>query len=567
MMNIEQITSRLAKLPDQQLQQYAMMHKSDPYIMALAVSESNRRKEMRAAIQGAQGMQEQPKVADMALAAMAPQQSPDDAGIAQLPAGNMDFADGGIVAFADGGGVERYQSGGTPYESPYDRMNRLNRERVAAERAERLARIEAAGGNTTPYSEQMGNVGRFIDQYVPDPIDLFKTVIQAPGYGWGREARSATPTSLPTGQTQPTPQQIEAASQPKPAPKPPSAGLGGTKEAAALQGARVPGTTPAATTAPAAAGTPAAPGYANLNVEQMYKDALAKASAEPDPLAEERKTLGQERVKAKEEEATGLEAIQNQFNNIFSGRKERLATKEAEIAKMGNQSLGLSLLQAGAAMMSTPGGIGAAVGKGIDVGSKQYIAGLDRLNSAKDKLSDARDRLEEIEAQRGELSARELFKARNEVKNVGISVRDDLIKAKMDMNKVNRETATKMVDSQLAVAKTVYEQTETTGRTKLQTEATLAAAATRASGKGELTPNQRAEIANKAMDNVTASLKSNVPLQIKAAKDPAYLQQLVQSETARLMAAAEGRTMAPAPGAPSPGGTSLKYNPKTGKIE
>jgi hypothetical protein len=69
------------------------------------------------------------------------------------------------------------------------------------------------------------------------------------------------------------------------------------------------------------------------------------------------------------------------------------------------------------------------------------------------------------------------------------------------------------------------------------------------------------------MDNVNATLKANVPLQMKAAKDPAYLQQLVQAETARLMAAAEGRTMAPAPGAASPGGTSLKYNPATGKIE
>jgi hypothetical protein len=108
MIDVNKITSTLAKLPDAQLQQYAQMHKADPYIMALAMSESNRRKEMRSAGQGAQGMQEQPKVVDQMVAEMAPQQLPEDQGIGQLNAGNMNFAGGGIIAFADGGDVERY---------------------------------------------------------------------------------------------------------------------------------------------------------------------------------------------------------------------------------------------------------------------------------------------------------------------------------------------------------------------------------------------------------------------------------------------------------------------------
>ena len=108
MIDVNKITSTLAKLPDQQLQQYAQMHKSDPYIMALAMSESNRRKELRSAGPGAQGGQEQPKVVDQMVAEMAPQRLPEEQGIGQLPAGDMNFADGGIVAFAGGGDVERY---------------------------------------------------------------------------------------------------------------------------------------------------------------------------------------------------------------------------------------------------------------------------------------------------------------------------------------------------------------------------------------------------------------------------------------------------------------------------
>lgn len=101
MINVNQITSRLASMPDQALQQYAAMHKNDPYTMALALAESNRRKQMR---QGAQ-MQapQQPKVVDQEIAGMA-QPMPEDTGIGQLPAPNMQgMAEGGIVAFRKGG--------------------------------------------------------------------------------------------------------------------------------------------------------------------------------------------------------------------------------------------------------------------------------------------------------------------------------------------------------------------------------------------------------------------------------------------------------------------------------
>jgi hypothetical protein len=109
MINVNQITSRLASMPDQALQQYAAMHKNDPYTMALALAESNRRKQMR---QGAQ-MQapQQPKVVDQEIAGMA-QPMPEDTGIAQLPAPNMQsMAEGGIVAFEDGGEVPGYAEG------------------------------------------------------------------------------------------------------------------------------------------------------------------------------------------------------------------------------------------------------------------------------------------------------------------------------------------------------------------------------------------------------------------------------------------------------------------------
>ena len=91
--SMTKITSVLSQMSDAELQQYAKLNKSDPYTMALVVSEANRRKE------GGMPTQEAPTVVDQQIAGMA---LPEDQGIAQLPVGNMDFASGGIVAFQTG---------------------------------------------------------------------------------------------------------------------------------------------------------------------------------------------------------------------------------------------------------------------------------------------------------------------------------------------------------------------------------------------------------------------------------------------------------------------------------
>jgi hypothetical protein len=118
MLNVNQLTSQLAKMPDPMLQKYAAMHKNDPYTVSLALAESNRRKAMRVGAAPMPG--EQPKVVDQGIAEiaaptqqmpqqMAQQQLPENTGIGQLPAQNMQgMADGGIVGFAgDQGSVTR----------------------------------------------------------------------------------------------------------------------------------------------------------------------------------------------------------------------------------------------------------------------------------------------------------------------------------------------------------------------------------------------------------------------------------------------------------------------------
>jgi len=105
--DVNLITKTLAGLqPDSALQQYAMLHKNNPYILSLAKSESDRRKQLRTAAQGNPG--QMPTVADREIAGMAPapmmaqQQLPENQGIAQIPTPNIQrMADGGIAGYAD----------------------------------------------------------------------------------------------------------------------------------------------------------------------------------------------------------------------------------------------------------------------------------------------------------------------------------------------------------------------------------------------------------------------------------------------------------------------------------
>lgn len=168
MINVNQITSQLAKMPDQALQQYASMHKNDPYTVSLALAESNRRKEMRAGAMA--GGQQPPTVVDQDISEMTPpaQQLPEDVGIGQLPAPNIEgMAGGGIVAFDEGGEVPAYAAGdlvelpgglgiygqGSFGQQPgdaalQDRINRIqaNPRMAASDKAALIAQARAEAG-------------------------------------------------------------------------------------------------------------------------------------------------------------------------------------------------------------------------------------------------------------------------------------------------------------------------------------------------------------------------------------------------------------------------------------
>ena len=390
MLNVNQITSQLSGMPDQALQQFAAMHKNDPYTLSLAISESNRRKQMRAGAQAGMAGQKQPTVADQAIAGMnaAPQPQagglPEEQGIGALPAANMQgMADGGIVGYADGGptyynpasqaalqpfggpseddgrsstfgqflsNIPEWLSGGKKGEAErvqQERRLQLERQRInadpgllsrltPAERAERMAQVNAIDA-------QLAQLRGTTPSAKPTPGQAFPTSI-APQVTPGATAPSVTAAPV-TGQF------IDART---PAPKAP----GKTKSAA--------GTTSAA---PKDDGLEAI--YAKLEKlggDEETKKGIKGYQDEVDASIAALKT-------AREEGRPQGDA--------YAAYKASLDKDAAAAQGKEDKNLKMALINAGLAMMGGKSQYAMQnIAEGAQVGTKQYQAGLDKLEEA-----------------------------------------------------------------------------------------------------------------------------------------------------------------------------------------
>lgn len=173
-------------MPDPMLQKYAAMHKDDPYTVSLALAESNRRKAMRVGAAPMPG--EQPKVVDQGIAEiaaptqqmpqqapqqMAQQQLPENTGIGQLPAQNMQgMADGGIVGYAGDQGSVTRMTGADLFDKALDTEGITDPLRRAFAKAihgqESSGRINAPTSNRGAGGPMQVRTGAWTDVATPD---------------------------------------------------------------------------------------------------------------------------------------------------------------------------------------------------------------------------------------------------------------------------------------------------------------------------------------------------------------------------------------------------------------
>lgn len=415
MINVNQITSQLARLPDPALQKYAQMHKDDPYIMALTMSEFNRRKQTR---QGAQmNAPEQPKVVDQAIQSMgAPM--PEDVGIAQLPAGNMNFADGGIVAFSDGGDVPRYQSQGLvrgyshgmvdpsglfglgPEAMAYDqaRVDEILARRKAAERAALIKHLETAAPETAQRMKQedaaASTAPSAAGRLSAGDRALRQQPAAAPGPGTGAP-RQRLPSDDPGA----------AAGQP--------ARASSAQDPLIAQLLRPVSATPT-NFEPSQATMPTAEGIQNL-----FAASRPKPEDVVDPFAEQRQELTNLATLQNAQEQAALEKQIKERGLLGEKQEARLKAREEKLGKQEKDLGPLAMIQAGFAIM---GGQSRSalqnIGLGAQVGFKGYREGLEKLEASRERIEDGLERIETARRSEGILNDQQRSALRREGNNI-----------------------------------------------------------------------------------------------------------------------------------------------------
>jgi hypothetical protein len=389
MINVNQITAQLARMPDQALQRYAQMHKADPYILSLALAESNRRKQMR---QGAQmNAPEQPKVADQAIAGMG-------SGVAALPAPNLQgmeqtMAAGGIVAFDEGGEVERYQSQGL---------------------------VQPPAGSMFPPGSIMGMFQRG-DMDLPEGALL----------GTTDEARRMLRRQIEEEKRRREQEAAASIESRRIANRAAS-----MREQAATPGSAAP--SPDTGGPRRNTGTPSAPAASARDdlIERLLKPVepvkvdFTPSTARPldaegilalqrqfevnpetvtDPFLDRRQAVAAAQRAAAEDALAKRKKQIEEMGVLGADREARLKAREEKLGKQEKDLGPLALLQAGFAMMSGASPFALQnMGVGAQSGLKTYSEGLDKLAAAKDRLDDAFGQLETARRSERMLTDREL---------------------------------------------------------------------------------------------------------------------------------------------------------------
>ena len=557
MADFTNMTERLALMPDPALQQFAQMHRDDPFTLALAVSESNRRKKMRTAQQGLAGMQQQAPVADQEIAQMNEPAMPENVGIgalpapvlAGMPAGGIageeemepqTMAGGGLVAFADGGNVERYQSAGLTRpqfvqdimalpQAFDDYKQRLREE--DARRAEMDRRMAQARADRLAAQQKTSFANYLFGSPETEAAGLAELadISNARNLSGTDRRLAANPRSLDV--SSPAAAAVAATQTPSPTdpnfrrlPDPRMAGITLPDLRSAAGAPAAPGAAPDA--APGA--NPAVPGGGLGDLNALYNRILA-GQTYTDPAAAQLTALETKEREAAQAEKTALERDQAKFAEAFKGREARLGKREAEIGKQKDTNTGLAFLNAGLAIMSTPGGLATAIGKGAQVGTQQFAAGLDKIRSAQEKLDEARDRMEELKLNRDEMSAKEVRAAESKIRQVGIDAQKRGIDGVRQAAGVNRETAKTLFDKTVQVGAT---REEIASRERIAaTQERGVAARANAGLQATLSSPERLAFASELRKTITADKPQGDPLEAyrritEAKREPMSMEQL-----------------------------------------
>jgi hypothetical protein len=188
---------------------------------------------------------------------------------------------------------------------------------------------------------------------------------------------------------------------------------------------------------------------------QMYLNAQ-EAVPLVDPAGGMREDLGKELVSGAESRAKKLKEEIAGEGDVFAGRGARIGQREEKLKGYESTNQSLALLNAGLAIMSTPGGLATAIGKGARVGTEQYAAGLDKIRAAQERIEEARDNLDTLRLNRSDMNKKEIRAVEADIDRAKVDAKKMGIEGLMAASDLRQKQATALFQGTLEQEKTRY---------------------------------------------------------------------------------------------------------------
>ena len=489
--NVNAVIADLLKMNNAQRQTFAQNHADDPLMLSAAKFVDNKIKEQAQAYLAQQSGSAPPKVNEQVVQSMGPQipppqpqpqgqpqaqpqpqgqpqaaaTLPENSGIAQLPAQNIQkMAGGGIVAFAQGGVPEGAVVMGNMYKDPetglmtpipntdavpfgnvYTDPNTGEQKYVSSGPS---ARSGYEGMSLGDAASKLGSAVKqkledtFISgDYARKKLTESRNAAKEAEYGPSMQGyRPRTPNAQ---------SMAEAA-----APTPYAANAGrGTGGAPALKTVSAPleerlAAERVARNAAAGSRLPATQGTSANSVLETFKKIQAEQNPEVtvDPYAAQTEANRADAASLGQRQLSDAAAREQGLASLLSKREGRIQEREGRIQGAEDLNTKMAIINAGLAMMQSTGKGLAGIAEGATVGAKQYAEGMKASELARQKIEDAKDAFDELRFNQEGMTAKEKTAAIGTITNASIAARNAGVQNMKDKQGLTEKRANALFD-------------------------------------------------------------------------------------------------------------------------
>ena len=450
--NVNSVIASLLKMGNAQRQQFAQSHADDPLMLSAAKFVDNKIKEQAQAYLAQQSGAAPPKVNEQVIQAMGPQAPPppqgqpqgqpqpqaaqtlpENSGIAQLPAPNMQgMAGGGIVAFARGD-VVKGADGMDYYEGEGGEMLEAGSARAAMDVAKRMftpASPETRRDRAMSLASSVGATQMPVGAEVPKAAPVGPSM--NPGVPLPLANTGAA--TMPTDVTRRTDIRFPGGA---PAPKVVSAPL---EERLAAEKAAASNKPPA---------MPTMKTTSDSDILATYKkiqDQYGPSTVKDDPFAAQTKAVRLATEDVGNRQTADAEAREQGLKALLSSKEGRIKEREGRVQGTEDLNTKMAIINAGLAMMQSTGKGLSGIAEGATVGAKQYAEGKKATELARQKIEDARDAFDELRFNQESMTAKEKTAAYAIIKNAAITAENTFVKNVQYQQGITKDQATSLFD-------------------------------------------------------------------------------------------------------------------------